>query len=143
VEPVSALVARLGDLVELVEGPGVDVAGLGADQERPALWDRSQRLAERGGEHPPLAVARHPPHPVSAQPHELEGGIEGDVRLVARDHLDLRRAEEPAGLDVPAGAGEERVPGRGEADEIGDLAAGSEANARRAGKAEQQNLPGY
>ena len=62
------------------------------------------------------------------------------MNLVADDDLDLRRAEEAATLDVPAGP-QHRVPGRGQAGEVRHLRPRREADARVRRQPEQVERP--
>ena len=115
--------ARGDDRRGRVEGAGVDVAGLQADDR--ALVERGQRV----GAHAPLAVHRHPHDALAAEAEHPERLEQAHVHLVAHDHAQRRRAEQPLRLDVPALAREQRVARGGEAAEVRHRGAGDEADA--------------
>ena len=141
VQPDAARAAGLGDLRQRVEGAGIDVPGLGADDRRAVA--PVERRGERIGAHAPLAVGLDPRHPLGAEAQHLQNREDRDMRLVPHDHRDLGRAEQAAGLDVPAGAREQRVARRGEAGQVRHGTAGGETDARRlrAGKTEEIEKP--
>jgi hypothetical protein len=110
VAPRARLATRGHDLLERVERPGVDVARLGADDRGPAAG--GQRRGERVSAHPPLAVDVDPHGRVAPEAEQPQRVEHGRVRLGARDHAHRRRADQPARLDVPAGAREDGIARR-------------------------------
>ena len=78
---------------------------------------------------------------LAPESEHLQRGMHGDVRLGADDDFDLRRAVEPARLDVPARALRECMAGGGERREVRRLAAGDEADTRSGGQAEELAQP--
>ena len=73
------LVSDRDDLVECIERPGVHVAGLGADDDRPI--DGRELGAERVGPHPALIVGRDAADAVTlpTESQHLERGIDRHV----------------------------------------------------------------
>ena len=90
-------------LVERVEGAGVHVAGLGADDDR-AIECR-EGLAQGVGAHPALVVGGDAADALALPPHaeHLERRVDRDVRSLVGHDGDRRRALQPVPLDIPAG----------------------------------------
>src|SRR5207253_6343967 len=90
-----------GDLLEGIERARVHVAGLGAHDRRAV--EPAEGLAERVGPHPALLIGGDAMNASSAKTEHLERREDSDVRFVADDHADRRRAKQPVLLDMPAG----------------------------------------
>ena len=139
VAPGAVRAAGRDDLGERVERARVHVAGLGADDGREV--GAGQRLAERAGAHAALAVGRHELDGVAPEPEQPQRVEHGDVRLLAGQHAQPRRALEAARLDVPARPREHRVARRRQRRDVGHLGAGDEARRDVGGKPEQLAHP--
>ena len=103
-----------------VEGAGVDVAGLQADD------CRSGQPRQIAGGDAALAVDRQHQRARAAEAEQAEHAPHRRVHLGADDHRDRRRAVQPVVVDVPAGARQHRVPGRGQRGEVGHRRADDE-----------------
>ena len=108
--------------------PGVDLARLGTHQYRPV------EVGQQIGAQTALVVGGNDDDPCPPEPDEAERLRQRRVGAVADDDLDLGRAEQTVGLDVPAEPGEQRVPGRGEARGVGDRRAVTNATPVSAGR---------
>ncbi len=141
VDPGAALVRDRDQPVERIEGPGIHVAGLAADDDR--AIDRRERFAQRLGTHPALIVRGDPPDALALTPQaqHLERGVDRDMGPLVGDHGHRGRALQALPLDVPAGGGEDTVPGRGKRREVGHRGAGHETNARLGRQAQQFDEP--
>ena len=137
---VSVRARQTGDLAERIERAGVHVAGLRAD-DRGRARGVPECVAQGVGKHATLAVGLHFDHAGIAQAEQPERAVDGDVRFVAGDDGDARRADEPLRADVPSGARQHRLPGRGKTSGIGHLPTGDESHARALGKPEQFTQP--
>jgi hypothetical protein len=124
------------DVTERIERPGVHLAGLGADDGGPG-----DAGGQPVGEHPALIVGRDAVDPVSAQAHHPERLDHGGVRLRPHDHRQLRGAEQPVGLHVPAGPGQLLIAGGGEGRGVGHGAPGDERGGGPGRQAEQLSQP--
>ena len=124
-QPGSVLVGQFADVAQWVEGAGIDVAGLGADQGR-ALQGLEQ-FGQAVATHPTLRIGFHPVHGACAESEVAQGYVDRDMRFGRSDQVQWRSADQPIGLDIPADAAEQRMPGRRQAGEIRHLAAGDEA----------------
>jgi hypothetical protein len=124
-----------------VEGSGVHVTGLQADDERRVRWDLVEDRRQPFGAHAALLIGLDHMHAVSTHAEVLERGVDGAVCLGADHHLDLRCVEQAAGSDVPAGPLERRLPRRREAGEVCHLAAGHQAVAGVGRQAEEVDQP--
>ncbi len=141
VDPRAALVGDRDQLVERVECAGVDVAGLGADDDRSI--DRGERLAEGIRSHPALVVRGDPADPIAlaTESEHLERGVDRDVRPFVGDDRDRRGALQSLPLDVPADASQDAVACRGERREVGHRRPGHEPDARLGRQPEQLDEP--
>jgi hypothetical protein len=125
----------VGDLVERVERATVHLARLRAHE------DGTGEIREELGPQASLVVRGHDGDPPATQPDQPEGLRQGGVCSLADDHLDLRRAEQPVGLDVPAQSGEQRVPGRGEAGRVRHRRPADERHAGLRGEPQEVDQP--
>ena len=139
VHPRAVLARGLHDLLERVDRAGVDVAGLGAHDRRPAPLPQGGR--ERVAAHGAVAVHRHAHDPALAEPHDAQRAQHGDVHLVAGEDAHRRRPHEPVRLDVPADLAEHVVPRRRQADRVARRGARHEADARVRGEAQEVERP--
>ena len=115
---------------------GVHVAGLHADDRRAVDRAAARRRACGPARPPARATTRLRPSP--SMPSALSTR---EVRLVADDDRDRRRAEQAVGLDVPAGALEHRVARRGERREVRHVAPVTNAPRGSGGQAEHVEQP--
>ncbi len=123
VEPgVRSLAHGVDDLRQRIEGAGVHVAGLGADDRRAV--EASQRLAQRVRAHPALLVGRDAVDPLPPEAEHLERDEDRDVGLVADDDRDRRRADEPVLLDGSSRPLEDAMPGGSDRREVRHRRAG-------------------
>ena len=106
VQPARSLGEPVGDRVERVERPGVDLAGLGADEHR------AGEVGQLLGAHPALVVGRDDDDALAAEPDEPERLGQRRVRPLADDDVERRCAEEPVRLRVPAEPRRARRRGR-------------------------------
>ncbi len=139
VEPGVRLVGDVGELLEGVEGTRVDVARLHADdRRRVATEERAQGV----GTHPPLRVHLGQLDLRGADPEVTERAVECRVPLGSREDADARRALEPVGVHVPAGAGKHVVASREQRGHMSHLAAGHKGRRDAVGQAQQLGQPG-
>jgi hypothetical protein len=140
VEPrIRALADRGDDLGQWIEGTGVDVARLSADEDRPV--DSREDLPERVRPHPALAVGSDAVDAATPQAEHLERGEDRDVGLVADDDGNRWRPEQPVLFGIPAGRAQHRVAPRGEGRKARHRRAGREPHARARRQAEQVDEP--
>ena len=91
----------------------------------------------RVGEHPTLVVDRHRDDRVGPDAQEPQRPVDRVVPVGTGDDADRRRTDQPARLDVPAGAAQHLVPGRGQRGEVRHLRAGHKADRGVRRQAEQ------
>jgi hypothetical protein len=132
-------VGELADLPQRVDGAGVDVAGLRADDRRPV--PAAERLPQRSRPHAALLVGGDRNDRGRAQAEEPQRPVDGVVAPLASEHPQRRRADQPGRLDVVAGAAEHLVPGGGEGGEVRHLSAGDEADRHLGREPEQLGQP--
>jgi hypothetical protein len=89
--------------------------GAGEDACEVAYVDRTLGIGGHGLDH------------ARSQSQQTQSPVDGGVTLTVGDHPHPRRAREPVSLDVPAPLGEDVMAGGGEADGVGALTAGHEA----------------
>ena len=123
VEPTVARRHPVGDLVERVEGAGVHLTGLSADQHGNTVGNVEREIA---GAHPALVVGRHDRHPFTPESDQAERLAQGAVGLLADHDVDLRRTEQPVALHVPSVFVEQRVAGGRETTGVGHGRSGHE-----------------
>ena len=131
------LLAEIRDRVEVLEGSGVDLARLRADDRRPLT--RLDSGAQRIGERATLAVHRDARHLALPDPEHPKGPVDGDVTLLAGNDPQARSALEAGLGEVPAVALEHRTTGGGEGRQMGRLASGHEGE-RGVGRQSQNVL---
>ncbi len=134
-DPGPSFVGLGGDLLEGVEGTGVHIAGLRAENGR--AGDRRQRV----GTHPALAVCRHPDHAAASEAEQAEALHQRRMDLVSDHHGHRRRPGQSPLVNVPPGPGQHGVTRRGERGEVGHRRAGHEARDRRGRQAEELDQP--
>ena len=88
VEPGPVVGARVGDLVEVVEGARVHLARLRADDGRPVA--RGQRITKDRNVQPALRVGAD--RLGLAEPEEPQSPVDRDVALLAGEHANGRAA---------------------------------------------------
>ena len=137
VQPRAVLRGGRCDLFERVEGAGVDLARLRADDRRRVV--RLQRVAEGTCIHPSLVVGGDRRR--SAEPEQAERAVDRDVPLVAHEHAHARAAGEAVSGDVPACALEHPETRRRERGHAAHLRAGHEADRRVRRQSEQLAHP--
>ena len=140
VQPGAGGLGRVGDLAERVERSGVHLARLRADDRRAVV--ARERLAERVRAHPALVVGGDPGHRAGAEADEPQRAGERGMRLLAREHADLRRAGQALLLDVPAHPVQHVVARRGERGRVRHLRSGHEGERLHAREPEQVGEPG-
>jgi hypothetical protein len=123
------------DRLERIEGAGVDVAGLRADDA--ARVQRRQPLRA----HAALAVDRHAQHTCTSEAQQPERLAECRMGFFADHHGQRRRAVQPVRLDVPAGARQHRVARGGQRGEVGHRRAGHEGTAGGGRQAQRVEHP--
>ena len=139
VEPRAGCRRRVCSSVEVVEGAGVDVAGLDTDDRRPVC--PAELVPERFHDHPALLVGRNLMDGGSADSEEPQRPVERRVSILPGDHADQRRAVQAVTLYIPSNTGKEVVTGRGETGEVSHLPAGDESERGALGQAEQLLQP--
>ena len=139
VQPRPVLARELANLDERIARARVDVPDLGADDRRTGR--RRERPFERVGTHASLIVGRHAHDRPAADADHPARGVNRGVRLLAGDDRERRRALQPQRFDVPPGAAQHLVPGRGERGDVGRVRAGHEPDARLLGQPEQLENP--
>ena len=138
-DPAVPLVGDVGDLAHRVEGAGVDVADLRADDRRP--FEPGERGAQRVRPHAALAVGGDADDAPAAEAEHAQRGQDGDVRLVPDHDVHRGSTGESVLLHVPVRALEHRVAASGEAGEIRHLPARHEADAGGRRQREQVEQP--
>jgi hypothetical protein len=135
VHPRGVRLAGVGDRVEILEGAGVYLTGLRADDGWPA------RLGEHAGQelctHPALVIDGHEPELLCADPQHAERTVDRDVPLLAGDDPERRATLQTPLADAPAGAVEDGVTRDGERGRVCHLAAGDECERRSLRKVEE------
>lgn len=129
----------VADLADRVDGAGVDVADLRADDDRP--FQAGQGALQFGGDHAALVVDRHVADAGGAEAEVAGGQVDGHVVLGAGDDGHVGRAAQALALHVPAGLGEEFVAGGGQRGQVGHGAAGGEADGGVRGQAQEFQDP--
>ncbi len=129
----------VSDRVDRVEGAGVHVACLRADDQRAV--DLGQLGAQRVDIHPTLPVDGGANDAVRSEAQQLQRDRDGDVHLASADHGHVRRTGETLLLDVPADAQQHAAPCGSKADDVRHLAAGGETDARGRRQPEQLEDP--
>ena len=136
VDPGAGFVGGFADFGGWIEGAGVDVAGLDADDGG---------FVERGegvGAHAALAVDGDADDSAAAQAEHSEGFQERDVDFSAHDNGDGRGSEEAVVFDVPVLFLEQGVASGGEAGEVGHGGAGDDGAGGIGGEVEEAAEPG-
>jgi len=131
--------ARGIKLGKRVEGAGVDVAGLETDDRGAGAG--AQGFVEGLRVHAALVIGPDGENVAVAEPHQVDGGVDGGVAAFAADNVDVRRALQAVDVDVPAVLAEHGVAGDGQRGEVGHLRAGHQANAGFRRQAEQIEQP--
>jgi len=122
-------------------GEGVERAGVHLPCLR-AYHGRTRHVRGQAvGPHPPLVVNRDPADSFPAQPHHPEGPDQRGVGILADDHGQLRRPEQPVRLHIPAGPGQLMIPGRRQSRRVGHGSAGHEHRRARGRQGEQLGQP--
>ena len=98
--------------------------------------------AERVGPHAVVVVERDGLERGLAEPEQPHGPGQGDVVQLAGQHPDGRRTDQAVALDVPAPIGQHAVAGRGEAGDVGHLAAGDHGDRRGRRQVQRLEHPG-
>ncbi len=122
-----------------VEGAGIELAGLHHDDRGSAA--RRARRGEGIRLHPPLLVRGDPHDAIMAEAEQLQRKEHGGMRVVADQHVDRRRAEQPARLDVPADPPQHLATGRREAGGVRDGGTGHEPDRGVARQVDQIEQP--
>ena len=140
VHPGAVVPGERDRRAQVVAGPGVDVAGLQADDRRPR---------RTGGEHPAqvgdvdraVRVRRHLLDGGRAQAQQPQRAVDRRVPLGPGHDPHLRRADQPVPLDVPARPGQDVVPAGRQAHGVRGLPPGDEPDGRAGRQAEQLGEP--
>ncbi len=140
VDPGARPPGGVADRVERVDGAGVHVAGLGADDG--GAGPGREHVLERVGEHRPPLVGGDRLDARRAEPQEAERPVDRHVPLLGDDHADRRRSHEALALHVPAGVGEHPVAGGRQRGHVRHLAARDEGERRVARQPEEVDHPG-
>src|SRR5437773_10614952 len=98
VDPRAPLVSTRADVSGGIEGSGVHVARLNADDR--AVVERRQRV----GTHATLSVDRHAMDTLAAEPKQPQRFQQRDMDLAADNDSERRRTKQPVAFDVPSGA---------------------------------------
>src|SRR5204862_233023 len=88
-----------------------------------------------------LSVDRHAMDTLAAEPKQPQRFQQRDMDLAADNDSERRRTKQPVAFDVPSGALEQRVPGRGETGDAGHRRSSHEHAGRNLWKAEQIAYP--
>ena len=130
----------VGDGVEGIEGAGVHLARLGADDRRTV-----GQVGEDPGEvvraHPAFIVRGHADGPSPSEAGHPERLEQGRVDIGTDHDVHRRGADEAFLLDIPARASEDGMAGRGDRDEMGHGRPGREADRRAGRQAEEIDEP--
>jgi hypothetical protein len=95
------------ELVRRVEGPGIDIARLQADDRRAA--DGGQRVRE----HPSLVIDGDRDHALPPETHHPERLEKRRVGFRSKYHPDGGRSKQAIGFNIPAGVAQYTVAGSG------------------------------
>ena len=130
--------ARSQIALEVVAGPGVDVARLGADDGRHrTTFSCLQRPGEGVDRQGAVGVRRQLNHRGPAQPEQPQRGVNAGVALLAGKDPDGRRTGQPPLFNVPADPLEHAVPSGRQPDRVGARSAGHQSKRGGFGQPEQ------
>jgi hypothetical protein len=132
-------VRDVADAGERIDGPGVDIAGLGAHDHR--AGEAAQLVAQSVRSHPPLVVNADGDQSGGAKPEEPECPFDGVVTLGSHERVHRGRASQAVGLDIPAGGAQYEMACRRQRGEVSHLAAGNEPYGRTGRQTEQRLEP--
>ena len=125
-----------------IEGAAVDVARLEHhDRGPPGLARQGVAAASSGASCPGESLGSTTMFAVP-MPRQLGRARRGAVHFTRGEDAETRRAGQPVAIDVPARAREHGVPRRGQAGDVGHLAAGDEREGRWRRQAEHVLEPG-
>ena len=106
-QPCSAIVRDVREIAQRIDGAGVHVSRLGADDRRSTQG--GERPAQTVGAHPSLFVRVDDVQLAGAEAEESQRRIDRDVRLGADHHVDRRGAGHPLLFHVVTGASQDRI----------------------------------
>ena len=138
VDPCARAVRDFDDPREIVDGAGVHLARLRADDGRHLGLER---VGERGDVHAPLGVRRQGHLLLAADPQQAERSLDRHVTLAPDHDPKRRRPGEPLFGEVPIRPPVDPVTRRREAGDVGHLAAGHEGERRLRRQAQQLEHP--
>ncbi len=136
VKPGATVTRHLCDRSQIVEGAGIHVSRLGAD-DRGAGGQSRHRVDQSIGVHGPVFVGRHLNDRLLAEPEQTQAAVDRGVTLRPGHHRHLGCALEPVSADIPALVAKHGPTARGQPHRIAPLGAGHEADGGSAGYAEQ------
>ncbi len=145
VQPRPGLGGGVGDAVQVVEGAGVDLAGLGADDcgsVPGGALPGGQLLAQPPHIHPAGTVGRYDPHGSPPDTQKPEGAVDAHVPSGPHQDPDGWGSVQAQLLDVPAHRFQDVVSCRGQAGDVPHLASGHEGERRVLRQPEQLPEPG-
>jgi hypothetical protein len=128
VEPRPRLCRGVGDGIKVVEGAGIDLAGLGADDRRHVPGGKL--LAQPGDLDPGGTIGGDDRQRSPPDAQEPKGAVDAHVAPGAYQDPDGRGSAQAQLFDVPARCPQDVVSRRGQAGEVGHLAPGDEGERR-------------
>ena len=133
----AVLMRNAGRFADVIESPGMHVAGLQADDRRAAPG--VELRGERSDVDPALVVGRHRRRLTQAEVAQCD--VDGAVPLCTDDHPNRRAAVQALRVDVPAHLCEHLVAGGSQTGEVRHRRAGDEPDVGARGQPEQLEQP--
>ena len=140
VHPCASRVRELAGLAERVERPGVQLAGLQAD-DGGSIRVRVERLLEQRQADPARVVGGKRDDRVGADAEQPDRAVERLVAELRGEHPQAGRAGKTVALNVDTAVVEQALPGRREAGHVRHLAAGHESKRGRGRQPEELLQP--